>query len=54
MMSYNSERNEVEGFEDFGDVDQSKYLANHSVVLMLRGLACKWKQPIGYVLTSKS
>ena len=44
----------MEGLEYFGDVGKSKYLANHSVMFMLRGLACKWKKAIGYFVTSST
>jgi len=50
-VSYNPERVEV---EYLGDVGKSKYLTNNSVLFLLRGLACKWKQPIGYFLTSST
>ena len=54
IVWYNPERDELEGLEYFGDVGKSKYLANHSVMFMLRGLACKWKKAIGYFVTSST
>ena len=40
---YNPGTDRVEGFEDFGDIGQTKYIANHTTVFMVRGLASKWK-----------
>ena len=51
-LMYNPGTDRVEGFEDFGDIGQTKYIANHTTVFMVRGLASKWKQPIGYFLSS--
>lgn len=51
-VSYNKERDEVEGFEDFGTGGRTKYIANHATVFMVRGLVDKWKQAVGYFLTS--
>ena len=42
----------VEGLENFGDGAQRNYVANYATALMVRGIASKWKQPIGYSLTS--
>ena len=51
-LVYNEGTDSVEGFEDFGDVGQSRYIANHAIAFMVRGLASKWKQPVGYFLSS--
>ena len=51
-LMYNPGTDRFEGFEDFGDIGQTKYIANHTTVFMVRGLASKWKQPIGYFLSS--
>lgn len=51
-LVYNSGTDKIEGFEDFGVLGQSKFIANHATVFMVRGLRSKWKQPLGYVLTS--
>ena len=45
-------RNAIEGFKDFGFIDQTKYIANHAIAFVVRGLASKWKQPLGYFLSS--
>lgn len=49
---YNPERDEVEGFEDFGVKGKTQYIANHATVFLVRGLVYKWKQTVGYVLSS--
>ena len=51
-LLYNAGRDIIEGFEDFGHIGQTRYIANHAIVFMIRGLASKWKQPIGYFLSS--
>ena len=51
-LTYNHGTDRVEGFEDFGSVGQTRYIANHTTMFMVRGLASKWKQPIGYFLSS--
>ena len=51
-VSYNSSRDEVEGFEDFGNIGRSRYIANHAITFLARGLSDKWKQPLGYFLSS--
>ena len=51
-IQYNAGRDEVEGFEDFGLLGKRTYVANHALVFMVRGLTVKWKQPIGYFLSS--
>ena len=38
--------------KDFGHIGQTRYIANHAIVFMIRGLASKCKQPIGYFLSS--
>lgn len=53
-VSYNSERDEVEGLEDFGYIGRSSFVDNHALVFMLRGLTSKWKQPIGYFLSNST
>ena len=51
-LTYNVHTDSIEGFENLGNLGTSKYIANHSLAFMVRGLASKWKQPIGYFLTS--
>ena len=51
-LVYNEGTDSVEGFEDFGNLGQTRYIANHTTVFMVRGLASKWKQPVGYFLSS--
>ena len=42
-LTYNHGTDRVEGFEDFGSVGQTRYIANHTIMFMVRGLASKWK-----------
>ena len=51
-IAYNTGKDIVEGFEDFGEMGQTRFIANHAIAFMVRGLASKWKQPIGYFLSS--
>ena len=51
-LVYNEGTDSVEGFEDFGNLGQTRYIANHATAFMVRGLASKWKQPVGYFLSS--
>ena len=51
-LQYNAQRDTIEGFENFGDCGKSKYMATHALVFMVRGLSAKWKQPVGYFLSS--
>ena len=51
-LVYNEETDSVEGFEDSGNLEQTRYIANHATAFMVRGLASKWKQPVGYFLSS--
>ena len=49
---YSCERDEVEGLEDFGCQGKTQFVVNHATVFMVRGLLTKWKQAIGYFLSS--
>ena len=51
-LTYNTGRDIVEGFEDFGLAGQTRFLANHAIAFIVKGLASKWKQPIGYFLSA--
>ena len=51
-LLYNAEMDAIEGFEDFGRLGEIKFVANHALVFMVRGLTSKWKQPVGYFLSS--
>ena len=41
---------DVEGFRH--ELVRGKEVANHAMAFMVRGIASKWKQPLGYFLTS--
>ena len=49
---YTYQLDTIEGFENFGDMGRSKYMATHALSFMVRGLSSKWKQPVGYFLSS--
>jgi hypothetical protein len=49
-LSYDSGRDVVEGFSE--GLKPSNELANHAMVFMVRGIMEKWKQAIGYFLSS--
>ena len=49
-VNYDAATDMVEGFSV--ELERSNMLANHANVFMLRGLIEKWKQPIGYYLSS--
>ena len=51
-LVYNPETDTVDGFENFGAIGKTKYVANHALAFMVRGLSSKWKQPVGYFLSS--
>ena len=51
-LVYNEGTDSVEGFEDFGDAGQIRHIANHAIAFMVRELTTKWKQPVGYFLSS--
>ena len=48
-ITYNTRRDIVEGF---GLAGQTRFLANHAIAFIMKGLASKWKQPIGYFLSA--
>ena len=50
-LSYNFESDFVEGFEKIDD-ETSTLPATHVLVFIVRGLYVKWKQALGYFLTS--
>jgi hypothetical protein len=51
---YNKANDCLDGFEDFDNLGRTKLQADHALVFMLRGVARKWKQPLGYFLVSGS
>lgn len=51
-VSYDQERDRVEGLEDFEQHGKSEYVDNHATVFMVRGLQINWKQPVGYFRSS--
>lgn len=54
-VSFDSRNDCVEGFEDLGPMlGRTKYVGTSALVFMARGLNSKWKQPIGYFITSST
>ena len=51
-LVYNHGLDKIEGFEDLGELGSSHFVADHSLVFMVRGLLHKWKQPLAYFLTA--
>ena len=51
-LSYDVRQDCVEGLENFGCLGKTKYIANHASMFMVRRLVEKWKQPVGYFLSS--
>ena len=51
-LSYNEEKDYVEGVEDFGD-QRTHFVANHATVFMVRGLCQPWKQPVEYFFVKR-
>ena len=51
-LSYNRHHDCIEGFTDLGSLGKTKFVANHAIAFMVRGIASKWKQSIGYFLSS--
>ena len=51
-LSNNWKSDYIERFESVGSLGKTKCVANHALAVMIRGLASKWKQCIGYFLTS--
>jgi hypothetical protein len=44
----------IEGFEDLGSQGTASNIADHALVLKLRGLCKKWKQAVAYCLIHTS
>ena len=51
-LCYDAGQDCVEGLEDLGNAGRYRYVANHAGVFMVHGLVQKWKQPVGYFITT--
>ena len=51
-LTYIASLDKIDGLEDLAYIGQSPYVANHTSAFMLRGIVEKWKQPVGYLLSS--
>lgn len=47
-LTYHPGPDFVEGYEHFGVLGQTNRIADHALAFMVRGLAGRWKQPVGY------
>ena len=45
-LSYDATCDGVEGTEDHGHLGQTKYMANHALAVIVRGLSQKWKHAL--------
>ena len=52
--SYNPQTDKVEGYVDCGDGEKTDLIATHALVVKLRGLTKRWKQPVAYALAGNS
>ena len=53
-LYYDISRDKIIGLEDFGSGYRTNKLANSGLVLLLRSISGKWKQPLGYALVNGS
>ena len=53
-LFYNASKDTLVGLEDYGDGKTSGLVANSALVLMVRGILQKWKQPVAYYLDNQS
>ncbi|XP_063859154.1 uncharacterized protein LOC135100120 [Scylla paramamosain] len=53
-LYYNTSKDKMEGIEDLGMYGRSDKVAKYAMVFMVRGLAHKWKQTLGYFLLNSS
>jgi hypothetical protein len=53
-LVYNAPDDIIEGYEDCAHLGRSTKIANSALVFMVKGLCGKWKQPIGYFLSSNA
>jgi len=50
-LEYNKILDEIEGFEDLGDMGRTEKFGSHALVIMVRGLYKNWKLPLSYFFT---
>ena len=51
-LTYDPCLDNIEGFEDYGIMWKNRFIANHELSFIIRGINRKWKQCIGYFLSS--
>lgn len=50
-IEYNKVLDEIEGFEDLGELGRTDTFGSHELVIMVRGLYKNWKFPLSYFFT---
>ncbi|XP_046391124.1 uncharacterized protein LOC124159389 [Ischnura elegans] len=53
-LQYDSQRDQIVGFEDHGTMGTSNALAKVAMVFMARGLFSAWKQPLAYYFSASA
>ena len=51
-LNYDERLDKVVGYQDLGDNNNHRNIANHATVFMIRSIFGTWKQPVGYFLTA--
>ena len=51
-LFYDVKNDRIVGLEDFGCDTRANKVANQALVLLLRSISGKWKQPLGYALVN--
>ena len=51
-LLYNVGRDVIEGFEDFGHIGQTRYIANHAIAFMIRDLLLTGNNQLDISLSS--
>ena len=51
-LAYQRSEDIIEGFADHGPLGRSNACADHALVMMVRGITKRWKQPVGFFLSA--
>ncbi|KAF0296619.1 Transposable element P transposase [Amphibalanus amphitrite] len=51
-LAYQRSDDIIEGFADHGPLGRSNACADHALVMMVRGITKRWKQPLGFFLSA--
>lgn len=52
-IHYNINKDKFDDLEDLGMYGRANVSANYAMMFMVKGLASKWKQPLGYFFFTK-